>query len=139
MEPLNDVGDTKSAKDEKKLSNFSNKPDPNKNPKVFNSFSSFAKIEGGKTESKKVSTIINIENNTKPKGEDLIDFLNTARYFNDEDVKHAPVLILEELSGNILRGQKLQLNAAGLVGGMRKAKDGIAFFGKQLKRVRLIL
>jgi hypothetical protein len=60
--------------------------------------------------------------------------VNTARYFNDEDIKKAPILILEELAGNILRGNKLQINASGLVGGMRKARDGIAFFGKHLKK-----
>jgi hypothetical protein len=131
LEPLNDNKETKPERDEMKLSSFSNKQDPNK-MNAFSSFSSFARLDGGKTESKKVSAVIKSDN--KMTGE-LVDFLNTSRYFNDEDIKNSPVLLLEEISGNILRGQKLQINASGLVGGMRNAKDGIAFFGKQLKKV----
>jgi len=32
-----------------------------------------------------------------------------------------------------LKNNKLTINAAGLVGGMRKMRDGVAFFGKNLK------
>jgi hypothetical protein len=43
---------------------------------------------------------------------------------------------LEELTDKgILRGNKLIINAAGLVNGNRKCKDGVAFFGRQLKKV----
>jgi hypothetical protein len=31
----------------------------------------------------------------------------------------------------------LTINAAGLVNGMRKARDGVAYFGKQLKIVNI--
>jgi len=35
-----------------------------------------------------------------------------------------------------LKNNKLTINAAGLINGMRKMRDGVAFFGKQLKSVR---
>jgi hypothetical protein len=40
-----------------------------------------------------------------------------------------------EISGDILKNNKLNINAAGLVNGMRNVRDGVAFFGKQLKSV----
>jgi hypothetical protein len=83
-----------------------------------------------KDAAKKNSTIKQIEKEIKKEEE----FITTSRHFNEDDIKNAPTLILEELSGNILRGQKLHINAAGLINGLRKAKDGIAFFGKQLKK-----
>ena len=43
--------------------------------------------------------------------------------------------ILQEIGGNILRNNKITINAAGMVNGMRKMRDGVAFFGKQLKNV----
>jgi hypothetical protein len=48
----------------------------------------------------------------------------------------ASIMILEEITDkNILKGNKLTINAAGLVNGNRKARDGVSFFGRQLKKV----
>lgn len=45
-------------------------------------------------------------------------------------------MILEELTDKaVLRGNKLIINAGGLANGNRKCKDGVAFFGRQLKKV----
>jgi hypothetical protein len=33
----------------------------------------------------------------------------------------------------LLKGEKLTMNAAGLLGGARNIKDGVSFFGKNLK------
>jgi hypothetical protein len=96
----------------------------NKNIK-FNSFSSFSKLDKvEKVEEKKV------------KLDEIEQFIGTGRYVTDDEIKNAPTMTLEEITDkNILRGSKLTINAAGLVGGNRKARDGVAFFGRQLKKV----
>lgn len=38
-----------------------------------------------------------------------------------------------------MKNNKLTVNAAGLVGGARKMRDGVAFFGKKLKHGDLIV
>jgi hypothetical protein len=48
----------------------------------------------------------------------------------EEDIKNAGTIQLEEIMGNLLSNNKLKLNAAGLINGLRKTKDGVAFFGK---------
>lgn len=82
-----------------------------------------------------------IENNEKveekaEKKEEIKEFINTGRNFTDEEINNAPQLILEELTDKaVLRGNRLIINAGGLVNGNRKCKDGVAFFGRQLKKV----
>lgn len=74
----------------------------------------------------------NLDNSMNKKNMDdsTIEFLNSQRKINEEDVKNASFLILEEVTGEVLRNNKLKINAAGLTTGLRKAKDGVAFFGK---------
>ena len=43
--------------------------------------------------------------------------------------------IKKEIEGEILRNQKLIINAFGLINGARKSRDGIVFFGTKLKKV----
>lgn len=43
----------------------------------------------------------------------------------------------QELSGDILRNNKLTINAAGLTTGLRKMKDGVSFFGTKIKNVKI--
>jgi hypothetical protein len=59
-----------------------------------------------------------------------LEGLGSARKISDEDIKNAATLLLEEVTGEVLRNNKLKINAGGLTNGLRKAKDGVAFFGK---------
>ena len=61
---------------------------------------------------------------------EVVETHNTNRKISDEEIKNAPVLLLEELTGEVLKNNKLKINAGGLTTGLRKAKDGVAFFGK---------
>jgi hypothetical protein len=38
-----------------------------------------------------------------------------------------------------LKNSKIKINAAGMINGMRNKKDGITFFGKNLKNVKKYL
>jgi hypothetical protein len=66
---------------------------------------------------------------------DLINLNKTT--ISDDVIKNAPELILEELEGDQLLGNKLIINAGGLVSGARKARDGFAFFGTVYKNVKI--
>lgn len=46
----------------------------------------------------------------------------------DEDVKNSSKLILEEIKCNLLNGKKIEITAAGMVGGRNK-RDGFSIFG----------
>ncbi len=73
----------------------------------------------------------NEESPTKvSKDVEIVETLNTNRKISDEEIKNAAVLLLEELTGEVLKNNKLKINAAGLTTGLRKTKDGVAFFGK---------
>lgn len=61
--------------------------------------------------------------------------MNLNRIITEQDIANAPVLMLEEIEGDILRNNKLVINAAGLLNGARKVKDGIVYFGTQSKNV----
>ena len=69
----------------------------------------------------------NIENKEKEK-ENINQIIDLERKIKDDEVKDAPTLILEEVECNILNGQKIKINAQGMVGG-RGMKDGVAIFG----------
>ena len=93
----------------------------------FNSFSSFSKNDV-KMEKK--------ENEKNEKNDEMTEIIGTNRMIGDDEVRNSPSLVLEETTNkNILRGNKLVINASGLLNGNRKAKDGVAFFGRPLKKV----
>jgi hypothetical protein len=52
------------------------------------------------------------------------------RVISDDEIRNGPYLIIEELEGDILKNNKLKINAGGLTTSMRKEKDGLTFFGK---------
>jgi hypothetical protein len=94
----------------------------------FNSLCSFSKID-------KVDKV----EEKKEKYDEIEQYIGTSRNITDEEIKNAPVLILEEITDkNILKGNRLTINAAGLVNGNSKAKDGVSFFGRTLKKVIII-
>ena len=54
--------------------------------------------------------------------------LNSNRRITNEEVKDCSSLIIEEKESNILNGEKIKINASGMIGG-RGLGDGIAIFG----------
>jgi len=54
------------------------------------------------------------------------------RVISEDDIRAAPMIVLEEIQGDIFKNNKLMINAGGLVKGERKTNDGIAFFGMKL-------
>jgi hypothetical protein len=47
----------------------------------------------------------------------------------DCEIEHARKLCLKDVEGDLLRGEILYINAAGLQNGMRNMRDGHCFFG----------
>jgi len=68
---------------------------------------------------------------------DKKDLINSNRVITDTDIIASPYLKIEEIYGDILRNQKLKINAGGLTTSTRKARDGVTFFGKSNKNVKL--
>jgi hypothetical protein len=64
--------------------------------------------------------------------------MNYNRVITETEINNAPVLILEDIEGDFLKNDHLIINAAGLVNGARKAKDGVAYFGTQYKNVIIV-
>lgn len=58
----------------------------------------------------------------------VLSHMNSNIIINDEEITKASTIILEEINGNLLNGQKIEINAAGMVGGRNK-KDGFTIFG----------
>ncbi len=77
----------------------------------------------------------NVNYSSKHNDEEIAETLNTNRRITDNEIKKAPQILLEELSGEFLKNNKLKINAAGLTTGLRKARDGVAFFGKNKKEI----
>jgi len=82
---------------------------------------------------KSITSNVIFQKGDKSSDESSLDFLGSARKIDDDDIKFAPVLYIEEIEGEILKNQSLTINATGLVNGQRKMKDGVAFFGNKLK------
>jgi len=55
--------------------------------------------------------------------------LDSNRRITSEEVKETPVLIIEEKDCNIFNGEKIKINAAGMIGGGREVGDGLTIFG----------
>jgi hypothetical protein len=73
------------------------------------------------------------QNNNEKKENDKINvILDSDRRIGENDVKNSPTLILEEKDCNIFNGEKITINASGMVGG-REVGDGVSFFGSNLE------
>ena len=71
----------------------------------------------------------NENNNKENKEKDNInEIIDLERNIKDDEFKDVPTLILEEVECNILNGQKIKINAQGMVGG-RGMNDGLVIFG----------
>ena len=64
---------------------------------------------------------------------------STSTFLWDWDIKNAPELIIEELTGESLKNNKILINAGGMPAGLRKMKDGLVFFGTSTQNVNLYL
>jgi hypothetical protein len=65
----------------------------------------------------------------KKEEDDVISYLNSQGKLPENEIKNSSKLILEELDGNLFRGQKIEIDAGGMVGGRGK-KDGFTIFGQ---------
>jgi hypothetical protein len=74
-----------------------------------------------------------IQKSNKNYEDSTLEGIGSARKISDEDIKNATTLLLEEVTGEVLKNNKLKINAGGLSTGLRKARDGVAFFGKVIK------
>ena len=79
----------------------------------------------------------NKENNKKAKNyleeekneeDPIIDYMKGNIKINDLEIKDSPKIILEEINCNLLNGKKIEINAAGMIGGRNK-NDGFSIFG----------
>jgi hypothetical protein len=84
---------------------------------------------------KRISTYMPFKTNE----ESSLDFFGLNRLISEADIKQNPTILMEELEGDILRNNKLLINAGGLTCGARKIKDGVSFFGPILKNVYITI
>ena len=68
------------------------------------------------------------DNNDEKEEDPVISHINLQELIPEEDIQNSSKLILEEIEGDILNGNKIEINAGGMVGGRGK-KDGFTIFG----------
>lgn len=74
--------------------------------------------------------LVKIEIEEKKENDPLLNIMNSNRKISDKEIKDSTKLILEEIDGHLFKGQKIEINAAGMIGG-RGLKDGFAIFGQK--------
>ena len=67
-------------------------------------------------------------NNENKENEQINQILDSSRRITNEDLKDSSCLILEEKECSIFNGEKIRINALGMVGG-RGVGDGVTIFG----------
>lgn len=115
--------DEKNKEDENKNinKNESNKDEINKNNNIQNNIEENIKTNNNQE-------ILEEEKNNED--DPVLSHMNSNIIINDEEITNASKIILEEINGNLLNGQKIEINAAGMVGGRNK-KDGYTIFGQK--------
>ena len=78
-----------------------------------------------KAEEKKEEEVKNKEEENKINNNEILD---SYRKMDSNITKESPSLTIEEIDCNLLNGQKIQINAQGMIGG-RGLKDGVSIFG----------
>ena len=66
--------------------------------------------------------------------EQINQILDSNRRITSNDLKEASTLILEEKDCNIFNGEKIKINAMGMVDGGRGVGDGVTIFGSNLNQ-----
>ena len=80
-----------------------------------------------KINNKKTKDFLEEEKNEE---DPLIDYMKGNIKINDLEIKNSPKIILEEINCNLLNGNKIEINAAGMIGGRNK-NDGFSIFGQK--------
>ena len=70
----------------------------------------------------------NINNNENKEKDNINQIVDLERIIKDNEFQDVPTLILEEVECNLLNGQKIKINAQGMLGG-RGLNDGVTIFG----------
>ena len=60
----------------------------------------------------------------------LITYIASGRKISEEVIKNSTKLILEEISGDLLQGKSIKINAGGMIEGRNK-RDGFTIFGQK--------
>ena len=76
--------------------------------------------------------VLNINKDIEEKKEEdpVISHINLQGKILDDDIKNSSKLIIEEIDGNLFNGEKIEINASGMVGGRGK-NDGFTIFGQK--------
>ena len=74
---------------------------------------------------------IDIIEEEKYEDDPLIPYINSNIIITDNEIKNSSKLILEEVNCNLLYGKKIEINAAGMIGGRNK-KDGFSIFSQKI-------
>ena len=85
------------------------------------------KKKKNKINNKKTKDFLEEEKNEE---DPLIDYMKGNIKINDLEIKNSPKIILEEINCNLLNGNKIEINAAGMIGGRNK-NDGFSIFGQK--------
>jgi len=123
--------DKTNVSDNKSMNIFSQKT-PNKNQLSQSVFHLSDLRSSGSKSNMLYNNLITKRNND----ESSFDMIaNTNRNITEEEIKRAPNLIIEEIEGNLLYGNSMEIRAFGLNNGKRNVKDGIVFFGSRLTNI----
>ena len=84
------------------------------------------------------NSINNISNNNnnndkideKKVSDPVISHMNLQGNITEEEINNSSKIIIEEIEGNLFNGEKIEINAGGMVGGRGK-RDGFAIFGQK--------
>ena len=100
-------------------------------------------IEDNKNDNKNDNTNNNIDNDInkmpninndkideKKESDPIISHMNMQGNITEDEINNASKIILEEIDGNLFNGEKIEINAGGMVGGRGK-KDGFTIFGQK--------
>jgi hypothetical protein len=129
-----DVSNNMGKNLENKTINNNNSGNPNNNSSGINNLANDLNSGQNRANSSSNNNLNNSENiNNKNKisnDDSNLELVNSNRQITDEEIQNAPIILIEELNGDILKNNKLKINAGGLTTGLRKSKDGVVFFGK---------
>lgn len=77
------------------------------------------------------------DNDSEKKEEDpVISYINKQDIISDEEINNSSKLFIEEIEGNLFNGNKIEINAGGMVGGRGK-KDGFTIFGQKNNGIQI--
>ena len=78
----------------------------------------------------KMPNINNDKIDEKKESDPIISHMNMQGNITEDEINNASKIILEEIDGNLFNGEKIEINAGGMVGGRGK-KDGFTIFGQK--------